>query len=222
MSRLLLLLAVAIPLLKSDSEDSNPGSLREGFPSEFQTLGLDLGSNIYTNSRYIAAWVGQAADRIHEKPNDRDRGQWFKKPRPIRDRENHVWLRAKHFNCQFHPRSLGGIPLHNQVASLDIPEPTKFAEKRSPTYKTAGFGDLRYRESKRNNSNTMDLRGLLGPCMSQGGCDQQTGYELPPLHSKTSSARASSAGGMVSPSAFAVFRLMTSSNLLACTTGKWA
>jgi hypothetical protein len=153
----------------------------------FQTLGLDLGSSIYTNSRYIAAWVGQAgdeakADRLNEKPNDRESGQWFKKPRPLPpDRENHVWLRAKHFTCQLHRRSLGGISLHDQVASLDIPEPTKFVEKRSIAWKTAGFGDLRYRESKRNDGNTIDLRGLLGPCMSQGGCDQQTGYDLPPL-----------------------------------------
>src|SRR5262245_38592457 len=80
------------------------------------------------------------------------------------DRENHLWLRAKHFMCQLHRRSLGGISLHDQVASLDIPEPTKSVEKRSPAWKTAGFGDLRYRESKRSNGNTMDLRGLLGPC----------------------------------------------------------
>ena len=41
-------------------------------------------------------------------------------------------------------------------------------------------------------------------------------------YSITSSARASSAGGMVSPSAFAVLRLMTSSNLVGCSTGKSA
>jgi hypothetical protein len=35
-------------------------------------------------------------------------------------------------------------------------------------------------------------------------------------HSITSSARASSEGGTVSPSAFAVLRLMTSSNLVLC------
>src|SRR3974390_1991599 len=43
--------------------------------------------------------------------------------------------------------------------------------------------------------------------------------ELAPLHSMTSSARASSAGGMVTPSAFAVLRLMTSSNIVGCSTG---
>jgi hypothetical protein len=43
--------------------------------------------------------------------------------------------------------------------------------------------------------------------------------ELAPFHSITSSASASSVGGMSIPSAFAVCRLMTKSNLLACMTG---
>src|SRR5215470_15785353 len=38
----------------------------------------------------------------------------------------------------------------------------------------------------------------------------------------TSSARASSEGGIVSPSALAVLRLMTSSNLEGCSTGRSA
>src|SRR5215472_4482921 len=41
-----------------------------------------------------------------------------------------------------------------------------------------------------------------------------------PNHSITSSARASSDGGTVMPSALAVLRLMTSSNLAGCSTGK--
>src|SRR5215831_4518950 len=43
--------------------------------------------------------------------------------------------------------------------------------------------------------------------------------ELPPLHSITSSARASSDGGTARPRAFAVVRLMTRSNLVGCSTG---
>src|SRR5262245_40700159 len=46
--------------------------------------------------------------------------------------------------------------------------------------------------------------------------------ELAPLHSITSSASASSLSGTVSPSILAVEALMTSSNLLACSTGKSA
>ena len=41
----------------------------------------------------------------------------------------------------------------------------------------------------------------------------------PSSHSMTSSARARSVGGTAMPSAFAVFRLMTSSNLVGASTG---
>src|SRR5215472_11134988 len=46
--------------------------------------------------------------------------------------------------------------------------------------------------------------------------------ELAPFHSITSSASASSVGGRSSPSALAVLRLITSSNLLDCITGRSA
>jgi hypothetical protein len=47
-------------------------------------------------------------------------------------------------------------------------------------------------------------------------------YETRPAHSITSSARASNLSGMVSPSVFAVARLITSSNLVGCSTGRSA
>ena len=44
-----------------------------------------------------------------------------------------------------------------------------------------------------------------------------------PVHYRmTSSARASTAGGIVNPSALAVFRLMTSSYFVGCSTGRSA
>src|SRR6266849_749774 len=46
--------------------------------------------------------------------------------------------------------------------------------------------------------------------------------EFPPPHSITSSARASNDGGMRRPSALAVLRLTTSSNLVGCSTGRSA
>src|SRR5215472_3643973 len=47
-------------------------------------------------------------------------------------------------------------------------------------------------------------------------------YECAPLHSITSSARASSVGGTSRPSAFAVLRLMINSSFVVCWTGKSA
>ncbi len=46
--------------------------------------------------------------------------------------------------------------------------------------------------------------------------------ELTVLYSITSSARARIADGIVRPSALAVFRLMTSRNRVACSTGRLA
>src|SRR5262245_43120902 len=46
--------------------------------------------------------------------------------------------------------------------------------------------------------------------------------ELATLHSITSSASASSVGGISTPSAFAVLRLITNSNLVGCRTGRSA
>src|ERR1700686_4631843 len=45
---------------------------------------------------------------------------------------------------------------------------------------------------------------------------------LKPAYSITSSARERSEGGMVRPSVFAVLRLITSSNLVGCSTGRSA
>src|SRR5262249_20787275 len=57
------------------------------------------------------------------------------------------------------------------------------------------------------------------PCCRRAA---EKGDERATLHSITSSARASSEGGTVRPSMRAVCALMTSSNLLDCTTGKSA
>ena len=46
--------------------------------------------------------------------------------------------------------------------------------------------------------------------------------DIAPAHSITSSARASSDGGTSMPSALAALRLMTSSNLVGCSTGRLA
>src|SRR5262249_28314019 len=64
-------------------------------------------------------------------------------------------------------------------------------------------------------------RGLLRagrerPCRR---CTAGERDELAALHSITSSARASSDGGTSRPSAFAVVRLITRSNLVGCSTG---
>src|SRR5262249_7076910 len=53
-------------------------------------------------------------------------------------------------------------------------------------------------------------------------CAAESPNELPPPHSITSSARASSDGGKSRPIALAVLRFTTSSNLVGCSTGRVA
>src|SRR5262249_11995520 len=58
------------------------------------------------------------------------------------------------------------------------------------------------------------------PCRGRQAGEQ--GDELSALHSMSSSARASSIGGRVRPSALAALRLITSSNFVGACTGKSA
>src|SRR5262249_16577602 len=65
-------------------------------------------------------------------------------------------------------------------------------------------------------------RWLLGARRERHSGDANQRNELPPIHSITASARASSVGGIVRPSAFAVFRLIASSNFVGRNTGSSA
>jgi len=56
----------------------------------------------------------------------------------------------------------------------------------------------------------------------QSGAAFPTFEPSQPIHSMTSSARASSVYGSVKPSSVAVLRLMTSSNFVGCSTGRSA
>jgi hypothetical protein len=66
-----------------------------------------------------------------------------------------------------------------------------------------------------------DKRGaiMLRQKWSRGRSAAEQGYERAPVHSITSSARASTVAGMSRPSALAVLRLMTKSNLVGCCMG---
>jgi hypothetical protein len=72
----------------------------------------------------------------------------------------------------------------------------------------------------RKNCALETLRCLL---WERGGCRAaEQRDELAPLHSMTSSASASSIGGISRPSALAALRLITISNLVGCSTGRSA
>jgi len=83
-----------------------------------------------------------------------------------------------------------------------------------------GFAPL----GRKHNAYSPYFAGLLGSGTRQPRQRSTANYanEFAPPHSMTSSARARIAGGTVSPSALAVLRLTTSSNLVGCWTGKSA
>jgi hypothetical protein len=77
-------------------------------------------------------------------------------------------------------------------ATCRVARPTSAMEARSDSTRTSAFGPL------------------------------LTHYRTAPRHSITSSVVASSVGGTIRPSTFAVLRLMTSSNLVNSSTGRSA
>src|SRR5262245_49462314 len=72
-------------------------------------------------------------------------------------------------------------------------------------------------------TDSWDFRRLLRTrCERPRSRAAQQRDEVAPVHSITSSAMASTFGGTVRPSALATFRLITSSNLVDCMTGRSA
>jgi len=98
---------------------------------------------------------------------------------------------------------------------------------RAATLQERRVVGLRQRVIRRKGDEHADAalpRGLLRRCRERPRCGRAAEQrdELAAFHSITSSARASSAGGTSRPSALAVLRLMTSSNLVGCITGRSA
>ena len=96
----------------------------------------------------------------------------------------------------------------------DIASPPRHVRKVSKAALTAPKSDFRFAPESGRKS---DIAG--GPFCANNGlmrCINCWAYSI------TSSARASSAGGIAKPRAFAVFMLITNSNLLGCVTGSSA
>src|SRR5437899_1673927 len=105
----------------------------------------------------------------------------------------------------------------DQVLSFDV------AEFPQPVAQRVEIGGVLCRRYRFQNPDSIDLPPLLRvryerPC----GRATEKRDKLPPLHSITSSARASSVVGTVRPSALAVLRLITSSYFVGACTGRSA
>src|SRR6516162_3330983 len=106
--------------------------------------------------------------------------------------------------------------IDHEVLAIDEAEPPQLVEQREMMWRVAWTGVQA--------ADAINPPGFLRvrcqrPCRRRAAEQRD---ELAPLHSITSSARASSVGGTSRPSAFAVFRLITSANLVGACTGKSA
>src|SRR5712692_8048182 len=111
---------------------------------------------------------------------------------------------------------LGISIFDHEVATLDVTEVTQSL--------TEGLAQVGIRgQVERQEAYSSDLGRLLG-LNGEGRGEKAARHrteECPPMHYwSTSSARWSNEGGIVSPSALAVLRLMTSSNFVGCSTGR--
>src|SRR5262249_48783411 len=106
--------------------------------------------------------------------------------------------------------------LERDVAAFDI---AGLAQTLMNGVDIARVGRSRRRSEKPDHGHRALLRARdRGPCeRGHGRADER--YECAPVHSIASSASASSLSGTARPSAFAVLRLMTSSNLVGRSNG---
>src|SRR5215831_7736893 len=105
-------------------------------------------------------------------------------------------------------------PIENDVLAVYITEFAHLLQERMKVGRLSGTCSDR---DEANNWNRLPARHNRP---HRRAAEQRD--ELAPLHSITSSARASSVGGISRLSALAVLRLMTSSNLIGCWTGSSA
>src|SRR5262249_1463228 len=119
--------------------------------------------------------------------------------------------------CEPAGASVGPAILDREVAAL---YPTEFAQPLHKSGSPWSPGRSRGRAKKPDGRH---LRRLLRARSERPrGRAAEKRHELAPFHSITSSARASSVGGISRPSILAVFRLMTSSYLVGACTGRSA
>src|SRR6516165_9593826 len=197
----------------------------DNLAQEFEPLAGKIGGlgrqagDVAARSRQ--AWYEAGADRIvRRREHDRDNRCYLLccKHRPSH-RYDHIDLESDELSGNL--AEALGIPLRptildRQGATLD---PAEFAQSLNKGGSPCTPGRRRARSKEPNDRH---LRWLLRARRERPRSRAEQRDELAAFHSITSSARASSVGGTSRPSALAVVRLMTRSNLVGCCTGRSA
>ena len=138
--------------------------------------------------------------------------------------DNHVHIAARQLGCQldkpFH-LSLSKASFNHDVLSLDPAEGAQFLQERLHAGIVSDNGCGCSAATIRSGTHVRHCcaRAASGHSAGAATALPSNAMKSRRFHSITSSARASSVGGTVRPSALAVVRLMTRSNLVGCSTG---
>src|SRR5262245_37494171 len=208
-------------------QDDNTNCLGQQIMQEAKPLGHNLSVEGIDAGR-IAARPGKAGDQsqldrvVADAEDDRDRrGRSFCRLGTSAEggRRDHVHTTADeviHERRQAMVLALHPVVLDRHVLAFDVAGFVEaFAERSDIAYGVLGrpaIDEADYR------------RWLLRARRERPGCRRaaEQRNERAPSHSITSSARPSSGSGTVRPNALAVLKLMYSSTLLACWTGRLA
>jgi len=205
-------------------QERDLGCRRDGFLEDLETLSPDL-VIIEVDAGDVAARMRKARcesrpDPFNAYPNDR----YCVASGADRQRDgvgvgdDHVRVAVNDLTSEIgiaFGTPLAGISLDGEVLALDIAQPSQLVEKRRPSPRPC-VAEVSDRARGSDDRDPVLLRALLRLHRSRRGREQQTNREITPPHSITSSAAASTAGGTVRPSAFAVFRLIISEYFVGC------
>ena len=210
------------------SRRDHPG-LGNQLGQQLEPLGRQLG-RYDADAGEVAARPGEAGDQARARPGRRHRRRRsgssrsrFSPPAPqgCRRVDDHVDLAADEIGGQCGQPiivALRPAVFDRHVLSLDV---AGFAQS------LVERGDNRLRPRPGEPLLRKPITGIAFCCARRARGHAVTAppsseHEVAPSHSMTSSARARIDGGTVRPSALAVLRLMTSSNLVGCWTGRSA
>src|SRR5262249_19834592 len=210
------------------AHDGQAAQIGNDFAQEFEPLGSSIG-RLTRQSGDVAAWSRQTgddagADRIPRGRNhNRDHRCCLLRREDCWGtlRDNDIDLELDELGCD-----LGGALLasprpripHCNGATFDPPELTQPLHKSSEPFASSGMG-VRTQEADGPQTSGL-LRARRERPHRPRAAEKRN--ELAALHSITLSARSTSPAGTSWPIAFAVLRLMTSSNRVGCSTGRSA
>src|SRR5215472_379000 len=199
---------------------------RHKFVEQFEPFGRELHIQ-QAHTREIATGTVQAGNEscLHrvgphlEDDRDRRSRRFCCDCRRSGDRNNHSHLSANKVSRQCGQAIVAALRpeiFDRHIAALDVTDIVKAL--------TEGSDPRRVRFGRRATEEPYYRQCLLLGA-ERGRCRHRTGqqeHEFATFHSITSSARTRIDGGTVMPSALAVLRLTTSSNVVGCCTGRSA